>query len=190
MTTTVRNKINRQTIFNKIRVSLFNGKLSQLQVDGIETILNEWESRGLIDLRWLAYMLATAYHETGHTFQPIEEYGKGKGRKYGIPDPITGHVYYGRGFVQITWKYNYETFSERLHTDLVNNPDRALDCKISTDILFEGMISGLFTGRKLYDYFNSIEEDWINARRIINGKDRAELISNYAKAFFKSLSST
>ena len=52
------------------------------------------------DTRWLAYMLATTFHETAYQMWPIEEYGKGSGRYYGTPDPETGETDYGRGFVQ------------------------------------------------------------------------------------------
>lgn len=164
------------------------GQLKQKQVDGFEAILNEWESLGLTDLRWLAYMLATAWHETAKTMQAIEEYGKGKGRKYGKPDPNTGHVYYGRGFVQLTWNYNYKKMGEVLGVDLVNNPQLALDTTIATKIMFEGMQVGYFTGKKLSDYFNEQKEDWLNARRIINGRDKAELIAEYGRKFYLTLS--
>lgn len=180
-------KINRNTFYNRIRSTVFTGKLSQLQVDGIEVIINEWESRMLQDIRWLAYILGTTYHESAHTMQPIAEYGRGKGRLYGIADTDTGQVYYGRGFCQITWKDNYRTFANLLGVDLVRHPDLAMDCKIATDILFEGMLKGLFTGRKLPDYFNEKKADWVGARRIINGLDRAQVIAEYAKQFHSSL---
>ncbi len=67
-----------------------------------------------IPLSYLAYTLATVYHETAYQMQPVEEYGKGAGHEYGIPDPITGKAYYGRGDVQVTWKYNYERLSKLL----------------------------------------------------------------------------
>lgn len=181
--------MNKDRFYDSIRKSVFRGKLTQVQVDNINVLLAEWESRGLSDLRWLAYILATVYHETGHTMQPVEEGGKGKGKKYGVPDPITKKIYYGRGYSQITWKDNYEKFSKILGIDLVNFPERALETKVATDVIFEGMIRGLFTGKKLSDYFKSNgKADWVGARRIINGTDRAELISAYALAFYSALS--
>lgn len=180
-------KINRTTFYNRVRQPIFNGKLAQSHVDGFETMFNEWESRQMQDYRQLAYILATCYHESGHTMQPIAEYGKGAGRAYGKPDPETGKTYYGRGYCQITWRKNYQTFSNLLHVDLVHNPDLAMDPKIATDIIFEGMVKGLFTGKKLSDYFNAAKEDWVNARRIINGTDCAGLIANYAHTFYAGL---
>jgi putative chitinase len=184
-TSLIKPKINRPVFFQRVRLTFFSGKLSQSQVNGFEHILNEWENRGLSDFRWLAYMLGTCYHETAKTIQPIEEYNKGKGRAYGRT--VNGHIYYGRGWVQLTWLKNYKTFADLLKVDLVNHPELALDCTIATQILFEGMIKGLFTGRKLSDYFNG-DTDWLNARKIINGLDCAEIIGMYGKRFLAALS--
>ena len=88
--------------FGSVRSSLFQGALSQEQVDGQSIILGVWEydagGTPMDDVRWLAYMLASVFHETAQRFWPIEEYGKGQGRDYGTEDPETGQQYYGRGF--------------------------------------------------------------------------------------------
>jgi hypothetical protein len=160
------------------------GTLRQGQVDGLNTILGAAEADETItDVRWLAYMLATTYHETARTFQPIEEIGKGRGRPYGKPDPVTGQTYYGRGFVQLTWKRNYQRFAELLGLDLVEDPGLALEPNTAFRVMSVGMIRGLFTGKKLADYINDQKGDYVNARRIINALDRAELIASYAKKF-------
>lgn len=177
--------INRKSFYDNIR-PLF-GKLSQKQVDGMEAILDKWEKENYKDLRWLAYILATTFHETAKTMQPVKEWGRGKGHPYGEPDPKTGHRYYGRGFVQLTWGYNYLRLGKLLGIDLYENPELACDTKIATDILFTGMIQGMFTGKALGQYFNDDETDWINARKIVNGKDRAELIAKYAVHFHHAL---
>ena len=179
--------INRKTFFDSIRETIFHGAISQHQVEGIDAILNEWETQQLTDLRWLAYILATTYHETAKTMQPIEEYGKGKGHKYGIPDPATGKTYYGRGYVQLTWKRNYKTMGDLLGKPLVEEPELALKPEIATQILFKGMKRGLFTGKSLEDYFDHDTEDWINARKIINGLDMAPVIAEYAQKFYVAL---
>lgn len=177
--------MNKKLFYDTIRPVF--GPLKQSQVDGFEAILNEWLKRGLTDKRWLAYILATAWHETAKTMQPVEEFGKGKGRSYGKPDPVTGHIYYGRGHVQLTWKSNYVKLGNMIGVNLVHRPELALQMDNSVKIMFEGMLSGVFTGRKLNQYFNDKKEDWINSRRIINGTDRAELIAGYAKTFYKAL---
>lgn len=177
--------MNRKVFYNAIRQTLF-GQITQQQVDGMELILDEWRRRGLDDLRWLAYILATAYHETAHTMRPIEEYGKGRKHDYGQPDGETGKCYFGRGYVQLTHKRNYQTFSDRMGVDLVQNPELALDPAYAVNILFDGMIGGLYTGVGLPKYFGK-STDWENARRIVNGTDRMDDIAGYAKAFYTAL---
>jgi hypothetical protein len=95
-------RFDREVYFDAVRGALFSGALSQIQVDGQQVILGLWEGQYLgtpmTDLRWLAYMLATVYHETAQKFWPIREYGLGQGHEYGKEDPQTGQAYYGRGF--------------------------------------------------------------------------------------------
>lgn len=179
--------IDRAKFFAGVRTSPFNGRLTQGQVDGMSAILDEWERRKLTDLRWLAYMLATVWWECDRTMQPIREVGRGKGRAYGKRDPQSGQFYYGRGFVQLTWRRNYEAMGKLIGADLVNDPDRALELPIASAILFLGMTRGIFTGRKLADYLNARATDWINARRIINGTDKASIIAGAAKQFYADL---
>lgn len=169
-------------------LALFRGDYSPRQAAGLNTILDEWQGRaGFTDLRWLAYMLATVFHETARTMQPIEEYGKGSGLAYGEPDPETGQTYYGRGYVQLTWKANYAKMATLTGADLVGHPELALDPKIAALVMFEGMRSGLFTGVGLPRYFNDTTDDPVNARRVINGTDKAEMIADYHRAFLAAL---
>jgi hypothetical protein len=167
------------------------------QVHGTESIVDEWfrlfPDVSLVSNARLAYVLATTYHETATTMQPIEEYGKGHGRKYG--EPIDGHVYYGRGFVQLTWQDNYIKATRELHAkgllqeskDLARNPELALDLTIATHILIHGMLEGWFTGKTLSHYINNSSIDFVKARKIINGIDKAHTIAMYAKQFNRSL---
>ena len=183
--------LDRKIFYQNIKPSLF-AKLTTSQVEGIEAILNEWDDSGLTDLRWLAYMLATTKHETAGTMQPIEEYGKGKGKEYGKPHPVTGKIYYGRGDVQLTWYENYKKMAKLLGVDLVYHPELALRIDIAVKIMFEGMCTGKsfkgdFTGKHLGNYFNKTTEDWFNARRIINSLDRAQLVAGYGVKFHEAL---
>lgn len=179
--------LNRAIFFAETRRLFFPRGLSRAQVRGLDTLLDVWERVDGEDLRWLAYCLATACHETAFTFQPLRERGLGKGRTYGRPDPETGQVYYGRGFVQLTWKRNYAALGARFNVDLVHRPDLALDPDLSARILFEGMIEGLFTGYRLAHFFTLAETDWEGARRIVNGTDRAAAIAAHAKNFHAAL---
>lgn len=161
---------------------IFGTSLSQKQVEGIEADLNEAEKRKT-PLVWLAYMLATDYHETAGTMQPIAEYGKGKGRKYGVKGKY-GQVPYGRGKVQLTWDFNYEKADKKLGLNgaLLRNFDLALQMPIAVKIMFDGMEHGWFTGKSLGDY-----QDYVPMRRIINGTDKANQIAKYARTFETAL---
>lgn len=173
-------KIDREKFFDAYRESF--GSLEQGAVDGIESLLASLEAdEKVTDLRHAAYMLATARHETAKTFQPIKEYGRGEGLKYGKPDPVTGKTYYGRGYVQLTWKDNYAAMGKVYNLDLVNNPNLALDPAIAYKIMSYGMRYGTFTGVGLSRYIHGEICDYQNARRIINGTDCAEKIAAYAE---------
>ena len=171
--------IDRKEFYSQIRATLVKGGLNQPQVDGFEAVLDEWEKRRLADLRWLAYIMATAWHETAQRMQPIEEFGRGRGKAY-------APTYYGRGFVQITWERNYARLSDVIDVDLVTHPEKALEMDNAIQILFAGMIDGLFTGKALSDYFGK-SADWRGARAIVNGKDRAAEIAGYAQKIWDSL---
>jgi putative chitinase len=161
---------------------LFGTSLSRGQVAGMEAILNEAEKRRT-PLKWLAYILATSFHETAATMQPIEEYGKGKGHAYGKPGKY-GQSQHGRGFVQLTWDRNYERADRELGLggSLLKNFARAMEMGIAVQVLFQGMEHGWFTTRKLHDFI-----DYLPMRKIINGMDRAADIAKHAVAFETAL---
>lgn len=138
-------------------------------------------------LRQAAYMLATAKHETANTFAPIEEYGRGKGLPYGKPDPENGHIYFGRGYVQLTWARNYRTMGKALGLPLYAKPELALKYDVAYKIMSYGMTHGAFTGVALSRYINEGKTDYQNARKIINGTDKADLIAGYASAIEQML---
>jgi hypothetical protein len=125
-----------------------------------------------------AYVLATAWHESGHTMRPVREMG---GETY-----LRSKAYYpyvGMGFVQLTWKRNYEFASKKLGVDFVANPRLLLDPEHAGNIIVCGMEQGWFTGKKLADYITLQASNFESARRIINGTDRAALIAGYAAQY-------
>lgn len=178
-------KVDRAGFFPRARASVFQGRMNQSQVDGVNALLDAWEAAPVGDARSLAYILATAYHETAATMEPIAEYGKGHGHPYGAP--IKGHVYYGRGYVQLTWLKNYAAMSKVVGADLIGNPDLAMQPAIAAKIMFYGMEHGSFTGKKLADYLTPHATDFLNSRRIINGMDCAAQIASYARNFLAAI---
>jgi putative chitinase len=167
--------MDRKAVFDAARAQC--GALGQDQVDGIDSLLSAWDAAyGSAQPLWLAYVLATVQHETARRFVPVCELGRGAGMAYGT-------TYFGRGYCQLTWLANYALFGNLLKLDLVQNPDLALQTPVALQILFRGMVEGHFTGRKLADYLDTTKRDWLNARRIVNGTDRAWLIASYAKRY-------
>lgn len=143
-------------------------------------IMEEASRRGLLRNE-LAYVLATAYWETAKTMKPVKEAfwlsedWRKKNLRY--------YPWYGRGFVQITWEENYVKAGKKLGLDLTSNPDKVMEPYISAQILIVGMIEGWFTGKKLSDYITLQKSDFVNARRIVNGVDKAKEIADLAKKY-------
>lgn len=164
--------MNRKVFFAAIRASLFNGSLAASQVDGITRILDYRAAKypNMPDDE-LAYLLATVKWETASTMQPVTEYGS---QKY-----LRGKRYWpwiGRGLIQITWKANYLKFG-------LTDPNEALQWDKALYVAFYGMVHGSFTGKKLSDYIGGGKRDYVGARRIINGTDKARNIATIAEKF-------
>jgi len=152
----------------------------------------------MTDIRWAAYTVATAYHETAYTFKPVSEYGKGKGRKYakiikvtdtnglrGAKNTVYDNVYYGRGYVQITWEDSYKGIGGKIGmgNQLHVNPDKALDMKTAYKILSFWMLNPVpkVKSTSLKNYINASQTDYYNARRIVNILNEAHKIAAYAE---------
>lgn len=207
--------INRETFFSYVRNAPFGGRLSTEQVNGMTAILDKWERGNYSDTRHLAYMFATVFWETKQKMQPVSEdlYYKSADRivevfgKYiptiaeakayvKLPEKLANKVYggrlgnvkpgdgwlmRGRGLPQITGRENYAKFG------IADNPDKALQMETALDILFRGMMNGMFTGKKLSDYFNATTDDPENARRIVNRLDKAKLIAGFYRNFLDAI---
>jgi len=170
-----------------VGVRKVTGMLDQAQVDIVNRLIvaaAEWGAG------WLAYGLATAWHEA--RMKPIEEWGRGKGLPYGKPGRNGGQVPYGRGLVQLTHDTNYERADAELGLGgtLIANYTRALEPDIAVKVLVHGMAAGWFTGKALGNYIGTglgVLPEFMAARRIINGNDRAALVAGYAVRFQDAL---
>lgn len=161
---------------------------------GLDRLLRLVESDPAMAHRsWVAYVFATVLVECGKNFRPIEEAGKiTYFDKYDTP-PLSvvlgnkskgdGYFYRGRGYCQITGRAHYENFGKRVGLDLIKNPELALQPEVSYRIMSDGLVHGLFTGVSLSQYLNETRKDYVNARRIINGLDRAQEVAMNAMKF-------
>lgn len=189
-----------KSFFDLIRPH-FGGALTQDQVDGMNRTIAAFAVYGDGDINKLADILATQKWETGGVMQPIYEKGtkayfaKYEGRKsLGNTEKGDGYKFRGRGDVMITGRDNYRRWGDRLGIDLVGNPDLALDKDVSARILVEGSMLGSFTGKKLADFIDNVDEsddedlkEYVAARRVINGTDRAKQIGESAILFEHAL---
>ena len=201
--------------FDTVR-PLFGDSLKQHQVDGMNKIVEYGEKWGYSPLH-LAYILATAKHESANWMQPIREgarrFGPGytdaqakravasihaKGiirTNYALPTGPHNQSYYGRGLIQITWYDNYLKFERLLKKPLTAQPDMALEWDVALDILFLGMRDGMFRKGRSLAMIES-PDDYKSARDIVNGDghkkwggvDRIDdRMAGYARTFLKAL---
>lgn len=181
-------KFDHASFFKQYREQFKPKILTASQVEGIETLLEFIKDDAeLTDRRHIAYLLATVKHECADQFKPIEEFASGEkyeGRKdLGNINPGDGPRYKGRGYVQITGRANYRRFGLLLGVALEDSPKLALDPATSYQIASLGMRHGLFTGKSLSSFIHGDHTDFRNARRIINGLDRADKIMGHAENF-------
>lgn len=204
--------MNRTVFFDAIRANPFGGSLKQTQVDGIEAILTGWTTSGFTDLRWLADMLGTAFHETARAMQAVIETQRADETKSPtVETAITrlenswkagsmpwvktpywrkdehGQSWLGRGLVQCTHKENYERAERSTGLPFASNPELMLEIGPAVNVMIRGMAEGWFTGKSLADYFDHDSEDWKNARQIINGNESDTKVAGYAQAFYVAL---
>jgi predicted chitinase len=203
--------INKTEFYSELRkAKVFGKSLTSDQVKGIEGILGAFETHGDGNPKILAYALATAYHETGTRMVPVREgfartdagarravnnLAKKRGpksavAKYAQPTGPYNHVYYGRGYVQLTWLDNYRESSVDAGVDLVKNPDAMLDPEISARVLIRGLMDGRWNGKgKGIAYYlpESGDDDIRNARRTVNITDKWDDIGEYYKEFLNAI---
>jgi hypothetical protein len=170
--------MNQPVFFVHIRHTIFGGNISPLQMDGINRILSYRDANWpAISMAQLAYILATANWESGHTMRPIQECGSAgylRGKPY--------WPWIGEGLIQVTWEANYRKFGATKPGDLLQWP-------LALRALFQGMMQGMFTGKSLPEYVSAdgAKKDYLDARRVVNGTDKARIIATLAESFLSAL---
>ncbi|WP_181147666.1 hypothetical protein [Ensifer aridi] len=179
------------------------GGVGDLDRGNARFLISECKSHGLLR-KQCAYVLATAFHETGGLMTPVRETfatsdrqaivrldaAWAKGKLPWVSSPYWRQGWFGRGYAQLTHEKNYRTASIKLGIDLVSDPAKGLVPETAATILVMGSKEGWFTGKKLSDYINLRATDFIGARKVINGTDCARKIATYAVAYDASLEQT
>ncbi len=151
----------------------------------VAAIESECIRQGLTLKTQIAYVLATVEHETNNTFKPVREayWLTEKWRKRNLKY----YPWYGRGYVQLTWDFNYLRYQEILGISLLKEPDRAMEPAIACFILVHGFKHGVFTGKKITNYITKGQTDMIGARRCINGTDKSAKVAGIAVRRLKAM---
>jgi len=198
--------MDRGIFFNEALARLELKRFSETQRQGFDFIIAAAKARA-VPLVHLAYMLATAWHETAATMQPVMETKADNvdeairrldkafkdGKLTWVKTPYwrkdqDGKSWLGRGYVQLTHKANYQKMELFIPgSRLVSDPNRAMLPDIAVQIMFLGMELGSFTGKALADYLDGVTPNYKLARRIINGNESAAKVAGYATAFEKAL---
>lgn len=173
-----------------------------VRAESLRALSHEFLPMLFLDTRWvsireMAYVCATVQWETGGSFKPIKE----RRAKEGTPvrklqDRYWKYGFFGRGYIQLTWRKNYRLAGSKLYQAqfpditspeaLERTPDLLLQPNISYEVLSRGMREGWFTGRKLLHYISDDglkgegQTDYVNARRVVNGVDKAKEIASLA----------
>lgn len=151
-------------------------------------IIRECKRQGLTLNSQIAYVLATVQHETNETFKPVRE-AYWETEEWRRRNLSRYYPYYGRGYVQLTWDYNYKQYGKILGINLLDNPDKVMDSNIALFILVDGMSKGRFTSKKLGTYVNGSKTNFIGARDVVNPGDKPALIADYAKKWQRQIGS-
>lgn len=201
----------RKPFFDAVRGPVFGGSLSKQQVDGLERLLTTWETFMEGSNEELAYNLATSNHETAGTMTPIMERGSKAyfdkyepgtklGKMLGNTVKGDGYLFRGAGDVQNTGRRNAVVSGKKcseimgFEVDFLKSPELRLDPTLSALCLFMGNREGWWTGKDLLDYIDGVDEsdaedlrEYVNARRVVNGTDKAMKIAQTAILFEKAL---
>lgn len=204
-------KINKKLFFDNYPYS----NLSKVKTN-LNFLIDKFDASTKLDrIDYFAYILGTLRRETNDTFAPVEEgywipasKRAAALKKYYVQNnpgavktifPASGLTYYGRGYVQLTHDWNYKKFQPLIQQrfpaiDIFAEPIKACDPEVAWIVLEEGMTRDdltiqdeNFTGFTLEQFFNDQKQDWVKARKIINGMDHANEIAQYAIAYYNVL---
>ena len=158
------------------------------QIVSEQWIYNKAIEYWITDKHQIAYILSTVKWECAFKNQKEIWW---ENRNYWKVDSSTWKAYYGRGFIQLTHKENYEKYTSIIKSswkdfkdnngntlkwseiDLVNNPDIILQSNdLAVFILMDWMKNwwpDRIETKKISYYINDAKTDYYHARSIVNG---------------------
>jgi len=184
--------MNKNDLYKNVK-SLFHPTASKNIDKYLEIVIKSLYKYNIDYKKMVSMALSTIAAETGR-FEPISEYiskyntspgghpfdlydnKQSLGNK-GYPD---GSRFKGRGFIQLTGRYNYTYYGKKLGVNLVSDPDKACDPKIAADLL------SLFLKNKEDLILNALNNnDLKKARRLVNGGYHG--LTVFSKVYNKSI---
>lgn len=172
---------------NSWRENLDSRESSDRQTITEQRIYDKSKEYWITDNRQIAYVLSTIKWESWFKNQKEIWW---ENRDYWQIDSVTWKAYYGRWFIQITHKYNYDKYTKIIQDswknfrgndwhiincrdiDLVNDPDIILESnELAVFIAIDWMKNwwpDRIETKKLDYYINDDKVDYYNARQIIN----------------------
>ena len=190
------------------RDNLDSVESSDKQIVSEQWIYDKAKDYWITDNRQIAYILSTVKWECA--FKNQEEIWKWKWKKYWKFDQSTWYAYYGRWFIQLTRKENYQKYTQIIQSswkdfkdnnwdilkwsqiDLVKNPNIILESNdLAAFILMDWMKNwwpDRLETKKLSHYINENKQDYYNARIIINWMtSKPQEYANNALAYLDKL---
>jgi hypothetical protein len=108
----------------------------------VEAVRTNWpllysalEARAIADAPVCAAVIGTVAVETASTFAPVRE-------AFWLSEAwrmanLRYAPFYGRGYIQLTWEFNYRAYGDAIGVDLVDNPDLALEPQTAAAVMAE-----------------------------------------------------
>lgn len=179
----------------------------------VALILAECDRQKVSSKAQIAYILATAEHESWYFTRMIEkaDWAQYDWRKVlWNTEPGDGEFFKWKGYVQLTGRAKYTLYDGILKKEwllsweesILKNPELVTKPEIAVFILVHGMINGKFgfikikwkngetistKPAKLWDFINEKQQDWEGARYTVNGQDKKEDIAKMAQEILKTL---
>jgi putative chitinase len=233
--------IDKSAFYGHLRNTLLRSGIRTNHTKAMDALLLDMYGR---PTSWIAYALATAWHETGGNMKPNAEnlnysvqgllntfgrhriseadarrlgrqpgegplsvarqrkigniiYGGEWGRtNLGNTEPNDGWDFRGRGMDHCTGRRNYRVTGNDIGLDLIAEPGLLLVLENALKALHTGMVTGRYAvdrsgrhsfARHLPRSGNATRAQFREARRIINGVDKADQIAGHALIFQEAL---
>jgi len=181
--------VNVDMFIEKIKVDLFDGVMSEVQIESVKAIMNQCLVQGMYDIRMVAYAYASAYYDCYQPNSPSPARLVPCFEHHALVILKTNlyFPYFGRSYPQLRYKHHYKAESIRQNIDLLYSPDLMMQIEISANTHVHYLLHGLHWGRKLGDYIYGNYCNYTKCRRCTSNSNNRWEVARIAFIFEKSL---